>query len=92
MNKKSLGAIVVNLLAVTIPTAALAARYGLDTKVNIQDASEGLSQVFVMGAAIVSGFVMAVMGSRLLSADENPLQKLVSMIMADFGKTRKAKS
>lgn len=92
MNKKSILAVALNLLAIVVPVSILAYRFGLSASVNISDSAVALTQIGWMASALVSGFLTSVVAGRLIASEENPLQKfavrLINEIRQNNSQTR----
>ena len=73
MTNKQLWAAVVYVLAIVLPTAGMATRYGFETTVNLSDSNEALNQLLAMGAGLVLGVTISLVGSRLLAGESENL-------------------
>ena len=73
MNKKHVWAVALYLVAIVLPTGAVAARYGFSAPVALGDSSAALEQVFTMVGALTSGMLLALFAGRLLSDESENL-------------------
>ena len=65
MSKKQLWAAVVYIVAIAVPAAALAARFGFETEIDLSSSASSLQQLLSIGAALVAAVAISLLGSRL---------------------------
>lgn len=90
MNKKQLGAVVIYIFAIALPTVALGARYGFETNVNLTNSPEALQQLLAMAAGIACGVVISLFGSRLLGSENENLLGYALRILRQMGQQNAA--
>lgn len=78
MNKKQLGAAVLYFVAVALPTAAVALRYGFETRVALGNSSEAMGQILAMAGGVVSGFLIGMFAGRLQESDSESLLRFAT--------------
>lgn len=81
MTKKQIFAVVMYMAAVIGPAAALIARFGLQTNIDVTNSADALEQLLGLGGALAAGFVVSVGASRLVSAETENLTTLALTIL-----------